>query len=103
MALPRDGKGRILSRKKNKVVGRLNALENLTAEQKRLIGLCRRKELTTEECINLTKFNRATIYKLRKNIFPDSINNKEISTNDCIRLTGYSKTYLYKLLEKNNI
>ncbi|WP_308576084.1 recombinase family protein [uncultured Fusobacterium sp.] len=118
-ALPRDGKGRILSRKKNKVVGRPNALDNLTGEQKRLITLCSRREITIEECMNLTKFSRSTIYKLRKNLFPDSINNKELSSNyeevlrkwknkeistgDCIRLTGYSRTYLYKLLEKNGI
>ena len=66
--------------------------------------------------MNLTKFSRATIYKLRKNLFPDSISNKnlsvetkqilkkwknkEISTKDCIRLTGYSRTYLYKLITK---
>lgn len=115
-ALPRDEKGRIVSRKKNKVVGRPNALDNLTGEQKRLITLCSRKEITIEECMNLTKFSRATIYKLRKNLFPDSISNKnlsvetkqilkkwknkEISTKDCIRLTGYSRTYLYKLITK---
>lgn len=118
-ALPRDEKGRILSRKKNKVVGRPNILENLTGEQKRLIGLCSRREITIEECMNLTKFSRSTIYKLRKSLFPDSLNNREIpneseevlrkwknkkiSTKDCMRLTGYSRTYLYKLLEKNNI
>jgi DNA invertase Pin-like site-specific DNA recombinase len=118
-ALPRDEKGRIVSRKKNKVVGRPNILENITGEQKRLIGLCSKKEITIEECMNLTKFSRATIYKLRKNLFPDLVNNreisneseevlrkwknKEISTKDCMRLTGYSRTYLYKLLEKNNI
>lgn len=118
-ALPRDEKGRILSRKKNKVVGRPNILENLTGEQKRLIGLCSRREITIEECINLTKFSRSTIYKLRKSLFPDSLSNREIpneseevlrkwknkkiSTKDCMRLTGYSRTYLYKLLEKNNI
>ena len=115
-ALPRDGKGRILSRKKNKVVGRPNVLDNLTGEQKRLITLCSRKEITIEECMNLTKFSRATIYKLRKNLFPDLIRskeisdeaeeilrkwkNKEISTKDCMRFTGYSRTYLYKLLQK---
>ena len=48
-------------------------------QNKRLIGLCSRREITIEECINLTKFSRATIYKLRKNLFPDSINNIKLS------------------------
>ena len=114
-ALPRDGKGRILSRKKNKVVGRPNILDNLTGEQKRLIGLCSKREITIEECMNLTKFSRSTIYKLRKNLYfkievskefsketKETLKkwqNKELSTIDCMRLTGYSRTYLYKLIK----
>lgn len=112
-SLPRDSKGRIVSRKKNKVVGKPNILDNIKAEQRRIIGLWANKHITLNECINLTKFSRATIYKLKANLFPElnikkeitediksfikKWENKEISTKDCIRLTGFSRSHLYKL------
>ena len=95
-ALPRDEKGRILSRRKNKVVGRPNILENLTGEQKRLITLCSRREITIEECMNLTKFSRSTIYKLRKNLFPEYFDFFEKGIELIFLKEQYINTELYR-------
>ena len=65
-SLPRDEKGRIMSRKKNKPVGRENAFDNITADQRKAIDLWIEKRITTDECIKLTKFSRSTIFRIKK-------------------------------------
>jgi len=57
-SLPRDEKGRMISRKKNKPVGRPNALDNLTAEQRRAIELFTNSQISLEECIKLSNLKR---------------------------------------------
>ena len=65
-SLPRDEKGRIISRKKNKPVGRENAFDNMTTKQRKTIDLWIEKRITTDECIKLTKFSRSTIFRIKK-------------------------------------
>lgn len=113
--LPRDEKGRMISRKKNKPVGRPNALDNLSAEQRRAIELFANSQISLEECIKLSSLKRATIFKIKKALFPvprkkiiteDIKKNiklwvkKEIKINECKKRTGYSRSYLYKLRKK---
>ena len=65
-SLPRDEKGRILSKKNNKPVGRENAFDNMTTKQRKTIDLWIEKRITTDECIKITKFSRATIFRIKK-------------------------------------
>ena len=65
-SLPRDEKGRILSKKNNKPVGRENAFDNMTTKQRKTIVLWIEKRITTDECIKITKFSRATIFRIKK-------------------------------------
>lgn len=113
--LPRDEKGRMISRKKNKPVGRPNALDNLSAEQRRAIELFANSQISLEECIKLSSLKRATIFKIKKILFPvprkkiitEDIKNsiqlwidKEISLEECIKRTGYSRSHLFNLKKK---
>jgi DNA invertase Pin-like site-specific DNA recombinase len=113
--LPRDEKGRMVSRKKNKPVGRPNALDNLTAEQRRSIELFTNSQISLEECIKLSNLKRATIFKIKKVLFPNTIRikkkiltediqknfqlwiDKQISLEECIKRTGYSRSHLFNL------
>lgn len=113
--LPRDEKGRMVSRKKNKPVGRPNALDNLTAEQRRSIELFTNSQISLEECIKLSNLKRTTIFKIKKILFPNSVKvkkkiitedikrniqlwiEKKISLEECKKRTGYSRSSLYKL------
>lgn len=113
--LPRDEKGRMVSRKKNKPVGRPNALDNLTSEQRRAIELFSSSQISLDECIKLTNLKRATIFKIKKILFPNSVKvkkkiitedikrniqlwiEKKISLEECKKRTGYSRSSLYKL------
>ncbi len=65
-SLPRDEKGRIVSKKNNKPVGRENAFDNMTTKQKKTIDLWIEKRITTDECIKITKFSRSTIFRIKK-------------------------------------
>lgn len=67
-ALPTDEKGRKLSVKKNKVVGRPNKQENLTSEQKRYINAWIAGNIKTKDCIEATGIGKTTLFKIKKNI-----------------------------------
>jgi hypothetical protein len=60
-----DSKGRKISRKKNKIVGRPNKQENLTANQKRLIKSWIDGRIKLKDCITLTELSRATLFRIR--------------------------------------
>ena len=60
-----DSKGRKVSRKKKKVVGRPNKQENLTANQERLIKSWIDGRIKLKECITLTELSRATLFRIR--------------------------------------
>ncbi|MGY0395023.1 recombinase family protein [Fusobacterium sp. SYSU M8A802] len=65
-ALPTDEKGRKLSIKKNKVVGRPNKQENLTSEQKRYIDAWIAGNIKTKDCIEATGIGKTTLFKIKK-------------------------------------
>ena len=119
--LPRDSKGRMISRKTGKPVGRPSALDNLTSEQRRAIELFTNSQISLEECIKLSNLKRATIFNIKKALFPsipkkskkkimteDMKKNiqlwldKEISLEECIKRTGYSRSYLFNFKKSEN-
>lgn len=67
--LETDDKGRKISRKKGKVVGRPNKQENLTKKQIKIIKVWKNKSISTDDCIKLTGIGRTTLFKLKKMIF----------------------------------
>ena len=66
--LETDKKGRKISRKKGKVVGRPNKIENLTTEQKRYIKAWIDKSIKLRDCITLTGLSSATLYRIKQNM-----------------------------------
>ena len=66
--LETDKKGRKISRKKGKVVGRPNKIENLTTEQKRYIKAWLDKSIKLRDCIKLTGLSSATLYRIKQNM-----------------------------------
>ena len=66
--LETDKKGRKISRKKGKVVGRPNKIENLTTEQKRYIKAWIDKSIKLRDCIKLTGLSSATLYRIKQNM-----------------------------------
>ena len=65
--LPKDEKGRLVSRKKNKVVGRPNKQENLTKEQERFIEAWISGSIKLSDCIKATGLSQATLYRIKTN------------------------------------
>lgn len=65
-ALPVDEKGRKISVKKNKVIGRPNKQENLTPEQKRYIDAWIAGNIKTKDCIKATGIGKTTLYSIKK-------------------------------------
>lgn len=67
-ALPLDKKGRKISIKKNKVIGRPNKQENLTPEQKRYIVAWISGNIKTKDCIKATGIGKTTLYSIKKTL-----------------------------------
>lgn len=65
-SLEKDDKGRKISRKKNKVVGRPNKQETLSQEQKRYIQSWISKSIKLSDCIKVTGLSEATLYRIKK-------------------------------------
>ncbi|MEG0236777.1 MAG: recombinase family protein [Cetobacterium sp.] len=66
-SLEKDNKGRLISKKTNKVVGRTNKQENLTKEQERYIKAWLNKSIKLADCIKFTNLSRATLYRIKEN------------------------------------
>lgn len=66
--LDRDEKGRMISKKKNKVIGRPSKIENLTTEQKRYINAWINKSIKLSDCIKLTSIGKSTLFKIKKSL-----------------------------------
>lgn len=109
--LPRDERGRILSIKTNKPVGRKNAYDNLTSIQENAVKNFHEGTISLKQCIEITGFSRATIYKLKKLLFPENEDiskkeiiyswiNKNITLEECMVRTGFCRSYLYILKKK---
>lgn len=65
-SLERDEKGRMISRKKRKPVGRPSKIENISSEQKRYILAWINKNIKLSDCINITGFSEATLYRIKR-------------------------------------
>ncbi|KYL04696.1 recombinase family protein [Fusobacterium necrophorum] len=65
-ALPVDEKGRKISRKKNKVVGRPSKIENLSSEQKRYIEAWIQGNIKISDCIKNTRIGKTSLFKIKK-------------------------------------
>ena len=64
-SLEKDEKGRKISRKKNKVIGRPNKIENLTNEQKRFINIWLEGQLRTTDCVKIKHLSRSSLYRIK--------------------------------------
>lgn len=67
-SLETDDKGRKISRKKNKVVGRPNKQENLSEEQNRFIKSWIAKSIKLSDCIKITELSVSTLYRIKRSI-----------------------------------
>lgn len=65
-ALERDEKGRLISKKKKKVVGRPSKIENLTLEQKGFINAWINGTIKISACIKATGIKKTTLFKIKK-------------------------------------
>ena len=70
--LEKDEKGRLISRKKGVPCGRPNLVENLTERQKQLIKQWIAKTLKTNECLELTKISRSSLYRIKKEMLENN-------------------------------
>lgn len=66
-SLERDEKGRRISRKKKKVIGRPNKIENLSEGQKRYIDAWIAENIQMKECSISTGLSKSSLYRIRKN------------------------------------
>ena len=74
--LETDKKGRKISRKKGKVIGRPNKQENLTKDQERIITGWLNKSIKLRDCIKLTGLSSATLYRIKQNM--GNVNKRKI-------------------------
>lgn len=74
--LEKDDKGRLISKKTNKVVGRPNKQEHLTPEQGRYINAWLDKRIKLADCIKATGISSATLYRIKES-FKSSSNLKK--------------------------
>ncbi|MDK4482155.1 recombinase family protein [Fusobacterium necrophorum] len=65
-ALPMDEKGRKISKKKNKVVGRPSKIENLSLEQKRYIEAWIQGNIKISDCIKNTRIGKTSLFKIKR-------------------------------------
>ncbi|RXZ68607.1 recombinase family protein [Fusobacterium necrophorum] len=65
-SLDTDEKGRKISKKKNKVVGRPSKIENLSLEQKRYIEAWIQGNIKISDCIKNTKIGKTSLFKIKK-------------------------------------
>lgn len=62
-----DEKGRKVSKKTGRYMGRPNKQENLTKEQQRYIKAWLSKSIKLSDCIKATGLSRATLYRIKRN------------------------------------
>lgn len=67
-ALPKDEKGRKISRKTKRVLGRTNLYENLTSVQRKQVEAWINKSISTKDCLELMKISRRSLYNLKKKL-----------------------------------
>ena len=115
--LETDEKGRKISKKKNKVVGRPNKLENLTTEQKRYIRAWIDGFIKITDCIKNVGIKKTSLYKYQEEKmeimkyseylkeFKCKYEEKELkieySNNNYVLKNGYSQYWFYFHIEEN--
>lgn len=67
-SLEKDDKGRLISKKTNKVVGRPSKQEHLTLEQGRYINAWLDKRIKLADCIKATGLSSATLYRIKESL-----------------------------------
>lgn len=76
-ALPIDEKGRKVSIKKNKVLGRPNKQENLSQEQNRYIEAWIAGNLKISDCMKSTGLGKTTLFNIKKKLKEKEKKNEE--------------------------
>ena len=97
-------------RKINKIRGRKSAYKNLTEKQRMILEDFHKEKISFREAMALTGFSRATVYKLKKLLFPPDKKDFQKEVNDwitgritlkqCMENTNFSRSYLYVLKRK---
>ena len=90
--------------------GKKSAYKNLTEEQRMILKDFYKEKISFREAMALTGFSRATVYKLKKLLFPPDKKDFQKEVNDwitgkitlkqCMENTNFSRSYLYVLKKK---
>jgi recombinase len=67
-SLEKDSKGRKISRKKNKVVGRPNKIEKILQDNSEIIKLWIEKKITTEKTLEILNISRSSLFRIKNEI-----------------------------------
>ena len=67
-SLEKDSKGRKISRKKNKVVGRPNKIEKILQDNGEIIKLWIEKKITTKKTLEILNISRSSLFRIKNNI-----------------------------------
>ena len=93
--------------------GKKSAYKNLTEKQRMILEDFYKEKISFREAMALTGFSRATVYKLKKLLFPEEKKDfqkevadwidEKITLKQCMENTGFSRSYLYVLKKKLKI
>ena len=67
-SLKKDSKGRKISRKKNKVVGRPNKIEKILQDNSEIIKLWIEKKITTKKTLEILNISRSSLFRIKNDI-----------------------------------
>lgn len=67
-SLEKDSKGRKISRKKNKVVGRPNKIEKILQDNSEIIKLWIGKKITTKKTLEILNISRSSLFRIKNDI-----------------------------------
>ena len=67
-SLEKDSKGRKISRKKNKVVGRPNKIEKILQDNSEIIKLWIEKKITTKKTLEILNISRSPLFRIKNEI-----------------------------------
>ena len=67
-SLEKDSKGRKISRKKNKVVGRPNKIEKILQDNSEIIKLWIEKKITTKKILEILNISRSSLFRIKNEI-----------------------------------
>ena len=67
-SLEKDSKGRKISRKKNKAVGRPNKIEKILQDNSEIIKLWIEKKITTKKTLEILNISRSSLFRIKNDI-----------------------------------